>query len=404
MNDPLSDAIVRFRALPLERTPQRLDPLGVQSAWPLIPLLGAVAIGYGALSTVVHRDQLRSPGLAALALALLVVAAVVAVVRTYPGFAPVGRWSHLAIAATVLAAACLFDAAVWGENLRVQDDWGQIAVALLLLMMPLYRPISEALAVSAVSAFVLGALAAVQAPSMAIDNNPLVYAMVAATPILALAAGASGYARTMTGETLAWREVARAGQGRLDGELRQAAERMIVQERTTALNADAVPFLTALLAGGRVTSDDRDRARAIADELRAAAVAAIERTWLAEMLALALASSGADAVPLLTASRAHDPDRLERALGDDQRAVVGAIVATVARLPGLDPGSVAITVSEPDHPVFVFTARLTEPRRELRRALLPFLSALRSTGLDAGMRVTGGALTLRFAYPGHSGW
>ncbi|WP_426623132.1 hypothetical protein ACPPVW_10835 [Leifsonia sp. McL0607] len=399
MNRVITETIVRYRSMPVERTPQRLDPLGVQSAWLLVPLIGVVAVGYAVYSTIAHQGQLRSPALAICAIVLLTMAVAVAAIRTHPGLAPVGLWSHLAIVGVAVASAVLFDAAVWGRNQRIQDDWGQIAVALVLTAMPLYRPVAEALATAAASALVLGALAAAQASSMAIANHPAVYAMVAATPVLALACGGAGCAWTMTGETLRWREVARAGQLRLDGELRQVAERMVAQERATALNAEAVPFLTGLLASGRITHEDRERARTIATGLRRAAVDAVGRSWLAETVDQALARRGTAEDPQRW-SRVRDPDRLDRVLSDEQRAIVGALVGTVADLPGLDPSSVAIAVSVPDCPVFLLTARAEEPRRVLRSALVPFLSALQSVSMEASMRVRDGGLTVRFAYPG----
>ncbi|WP_431246754.1 hypothetical protein [Leifsonia xyli] len=289
-------AIVGARSIPAERTPQRLDPLGVQSAWLLVPLLGGLALVYAVFSTFVHRSQLRDPDLAVVAIGVLLLTVIVASLRTHPGFAPFGRWSHFSIIGVALTAACLFDASVWGRNERIQDDWGQIAVALLLVAMPLYRPIGEVAGSAVVSALVLGSLAAAQ-HSLVIANVPLVYATVAATPVLALAAGGAGYAWTMTGETLRWRELARQGQARLEGELRQAAERMVAQERMTALNAEAVPFLTGIAQRGVVTAEDAEIARAIADRLRALSVRAVGRTWLDDTLHLALGPRTAQAAP-----------------------------------------------------------------------------------------------------------
>lgn len=398
MNQVLNDTIVRNRSMPVERTPQRLDPLGVQSAWLLVPLIGVVAVVYAIFSTLNHRDQLRSPGLAVAALVVLALAVTVAAIRTHPGLAPVGLWSHVTIIGVAAASACLFDSAVWGQNQRIQDDWGQIAVALLLTAMPLYRPVAEVLTVAVVCAVVVGGLAAAQAPSLQIATHPAVYATVAATPVLALACGGAGYAWTMTGETLRWREVARAGQLRLDRELRQVAQRMVAQERVTALNAEAVPFLTAVLSTGRITDADRQRAHTIAATLRATAVDAVERGWLAETVALALARRGAGADALAT-SGVDDPDRLDRALSDEQRAIVGAMIGTVAALPGLDTGSVRVAVTDPSCPEFLLTARVAESRRRLRSALVPFLSALQSVSMEASMRVRADELTVRFAYP-----
>jgi len=404
--------IVGARSVALERTPQRLDPIGAQSAWLLVPLLGGVAVAYAVYSTVLHAGQLRDVSLAVIAIAVLLIAVVVASIRSHPGLAPFGRWSHFSVIGVTVVAACLFSSSVWGHNERLQDDWGQIAVALLLVWMPLYRPVGEVAASAVVSALVIGCVAAAQS-SLVIANVPLVYATVSATPILALAAGGAGYAWTLTGETLRWREVAREGQTRLEGELRQAAERMIVQDQMTALDAEAVPFLAALLRRGAVTEGDSERARAIADDLRAMSVRAVGRTWLEDTLQLALAprlAAGEASEPAASAARAaaaaptdssrvEDPDRLERVLTADQRAIVGALVATLAARPGLDPSTVRISASEPERPVFLLRAHVEEPRAELRRALLPFVSSLNSVAMRATMRFRSSELTVRFAYP-----
>ncbi|MEV8214380.1 hypothetical protein [Leifsonia sp. NPDC077715] len=397
-------SVVGARSVAVERTPQRLDPLGAQSAWLLVPLLGTVAVGYAVFSSIRHAGQFRDLGLDILAIGVLLLAVIVASIRSHPGFAPFGRWSHFSIIAVALTAACLSTASLWGHNERIQDDWGQIAVALLLVAMPLYRPIGEVAGSAVVSAVVLGGLAAAQ-HSLVISNSPLVYATVAATPILALAAGGAGYAWTMTGETLHWREPAREGQARLDGELRQAAERMIAQERMTALNAEAVPFLTDLLRRQDIAATDVERARVLADRLRSMSVRAVGRTWLADTLSLALGSRLAaigrarDEHPT-PADRVDDPDHLERVLTSDQRAIVGALIATVSGLPGLDPDSLRISASTPDRPTFLLSAQVDEPRAELRRELLPFVSALNATAMDATMRVRGTELKVRFASPG----
>ncbi|WP_374007921.1 hypothetical protein [Leifsonia sp. LS-T14] len=393
--------IVGARSVAVERTPQRLDPLGAQSAWLLVPLLGTLAVGYAVYSTVIHAGQFRALWVGLLAIVVLVLAVIVAIVRTHPGLTPFGRWSHFSIIAVTLTAACLFDSSVWGRNERIQDDWGQIAVALLIVAMPLYRPIGEVAGSAIVSALVLGGLAAAQ-HSLVISNAPLVYATVAATPVLALAAGGAGYAWTMTGETLRWRQVARQGQSRLEGELRQAAERMIAQERMTALNAEAVPFLTGLASRGTVSQEDIDLARGIAERLRSMSVRAVGRTWLADTLDLALGQRRAQTSPA-TADRPEpvdDPDGLERVLTDDQRAILGALIGTIAGRPGLDPASVRIQARDPERPSFVLRAGFDEPQAELRRELLPFVSALNTVAMRAGIELRGRELTVRFAYAG----
>lgn len=403
--------IVGARSVALERTPQRLDPLGAQSAWLLVPLFGGVAVAYAVFSTVRHAGQLRDVPLAVVAIGILLLAVVVVSIRSHPGFAPFGRWSHFSVIAVAVTAGCLFSASVWERNDRIQDDWGQIAVALLIVTMPLYRPIAEVAGSAIVAALVLGGLAAMQ-NSLDIANNPFVYATVAATPILALAAGGAGYAWTLTGETLRWREVAREGQLRLEGELLQAAERMVAQERMTALNADAVPFLEDILRRGSVTPEDAERARTISDGLRGLSVRAVGRTWLEDTVDLALAPRLVDASPTERTgaesaapsstpdfARVDDPDGLERILTTDQRAIVGALIGTVCVQPGLDPATFRLSARDAERPVFVLHAHLEERHADLRREVLPFVSALNSVAMRATMRLRGGDLSIRFAYP-----
>jgi hypothetical protein len=396
----LDDAtIVRLRSVPVERTPQRLDPLGVQSAWALVPVLSVLAVGYALYSTLTHLDQSRDPVLTWVSFGLVVIAAVVFPLRAHPGRTPVGLWTHLSIVATCVVAASLFSASVWGANERLQDDWGQIVVAVFLTAMALYRPVGEVLAVASVAAIILGTTAAFEASFLTIATNPVVYFTVAATPIMALACGGCGYAWTMTGETLAWREIARAGQQRLEPELRDTAKRVVNQERITTLNEQIVPFLADLLQRGEVTSADTATARELASALRNASVAAVNRTWLGETLAQALSARGEEAGALRGVDRVDDPERLERGFTAEQRAVVGAIIATVAKLPGLDPSSVGIVATNPPAPVFELRCRSTDARRTVRSELIPFVSALRSVGMNARMRHAGDQLTVRFSYP-----
>ncbi|WP_431279624.1 hypothetical protein [Leifsonia poae] len=175
---------------------------------------------------------------------------------------------------------------------------------------------------------------------------------------------------------------------------------MVNQERITTLNQATVPFLADLLRRGEVTEEDARRARELADGLRDASVAAVNRTWLGETLAQVLAARGEEASALQTAARVTDPHRLERNFTSEQRAVVGALLSTIAKLPGLDPGSVLIEARDPEYPAFELTCRASDGRRRLRRELLPFLSVLRSVGMAASMRVSNDRLSVRFSYPG----
>jgi hypothetical protein len=376
-----------------ERTPQRLDPIGTLSAWPLAPVTGIVIMIYAAYSTLTHIDQITHPPLAWLALAVIGAAVIYYASRTHPSVSPFTRLGLIVVVVLSAIASTLFSLSVWGGNRIIQDDWGQIAIALIFITLPLYRPIGEVIAAAVFASLVVGIEAALEGPTLSIVTLPLVYFTVAATPVVALALGGSAYAWVMSGDTIRWSAAARESQLRLEPELRESAARVIHQERVTLLNSATVPFFVDLLERDEVSAADIERARVIAASVRRYAVDDIDRDWLEECVLRSVGKSDENAV--------SDPDRLANAMSEEQRGIIGATIASAARAHGFDPGSLAIELAGvAGRAHAILSARIDAPRRELRATFLPFLAALRAVTSDATLDVQNGSVTLQFSYGG----
>ncbi|HEY2557681.1 MAG TPA: hypothetical protein VGI08_11290 [Diaminobutyricibacter sp.] len=376
-----------------EQTPQRLDPIGTLSAWPLGPVIGAVIMIYAGYSTLNHLDQLTDPPLAWFALLVMLGAIVYYSSRSRSTVAPFSRVGMIVVVGLSVLASTLFTLSVWGGNRIIQDDWGQIAIALMFITLPLYRPIAEVIAASVFAALVVGVEAALQGPWLQIANIPLVYFTVAATPVIALALAGCAYASVMSSDTQRWNEAARESQVRLDPELREGATRMIHQERMTLLNSAAVPYLVDVLERGELTADDIERARTIAASVRRSAVHDVDLHWLEESVARSVDHPARGAVV--------DPDTLADAMSEQLRGIVGAIVASASRTHGFDPSSLKIEIAAvAGRAHTIMSAGIAAPGPRLRHAFMPYLAALRAVSTDATLDAQDGSVTIQFSYGG----
>jgi hypothetical protein len=382
-----------------ERTPQQLDPVGTLAGLPMVPLFSAVAIGYAIFSTASHGSQVSHPSFAFAAILVLIASAVVFVVVSRPALAPLGLPAHVCIIGLALVASILFTMSVWGTNKRVQDDWGQIAVALLLIAMALFRPPVEVIVSGLVCALVLGGVGALEAPFLIIKTNPLVYATVTATPVVALACAAAAYSLVMTTALTDWQSRASEAIERLEPEVRAGEARVVHQEQVTLLNEAAVPFLAGLLERDAITESDISRAREIAEELRVGAMADYDRGWLSDAVDRTLSTRSQFWTQKSTRSQIRDPGRLAEHMVAEQRGTLSAFIVALARARRLEEHSLSIDV-EPagDRCSLVLTAHVDSADRSLRSQLIPYLSVLRAISSDARLRVRAGTVTLSFVY------
>jgi hypothetical protein len=413
------------------RSPQRLDPLGSLSSWTLAPIGGVVAIGYAVLSTTWHLGQLADPLFAAIALGTLLAAVGVLIAWAVPARAPFGRSAFITVLALAILAAVASTVATWGFDRLVQDDWGQIAFALLLACMTPLRPPAEIATAACAGAVLLGVVVMLPNAHYAITVGPAIYGIVAATPVLVLGLGGAAYGTVMVRGTERWQASARDGMARLEPDVRISAARSVQQEQVTAMNTAAAPLFAAIIERGAVSDQDIAQATRAAAELREHARRSMHGSWLDDALRQAGIHSMID-----------DPDDVVRLVDTDQRAALGALIAALApsdtsrwptprwsaprwptsrwssseratlrqaQGPSDTPPRPAVS-----HPVTVHITAAAEPQasrarlvlsarvetapRPTARSLLPYVRVLRIVARDARMHVRQHNITVGFGY------
>ncbi|MDQ1582636.1 MAG: hypothetical protein QOF36_690 [Microbacteriaceae bacterium] len=381
----------------LERTPEQLDPLALYALRPVVPVVCAFVVGYAVVATLAHDDQFVNPLLAVAAVLVLVAAAVIFIVAVQPSIAPMRRGTHVLIIGLSIIASGLFTASVWGTDHLIQDDWGQIAIGLLLAAMSAFRPPGEILLFGTLSAAIVGVIAGAETPFLAVASTPILAATVSVTPIIAFSFAAAGSAKVTTAAVLSWRATARRSIVRLEPEVRDGAARIVHREQADLLNQAAIPFFTDLLQRDEITEADKLLAREIAVSLRRCAVATVDRSWLDEAIAGAIAQSGASARS--GPSPLTDPDRLAECMTTEQRGTLAAIIVVLSRSIGFDAESLAATIErDAGRCRLTLVAHVGGPVRAVKAELLPYLSVLRVVAYDARLHVGSGDVALQFFY------
>ncbi|MEO8908475.1 MAG: hypothetical protein ABI310_10455 [Microbacteriaceae bacterium] len=395
----------------VERTPQQLDPLGTFSAWLLAPAAALIALVVVVVETVRQLDQVSSPVLVVLALLLAVTASIGLVWGALPRRAPFTRGRFLAVVLAALAAAACSTASLWGFSRLIQDDWGQIFVALMIAAMAQLRPPRELVFATIVSAALLGAGAWLQSGSLGVPASPISYAVVAIAVPIVLGFGAAAYGNNMLCAIDRWRGRALVGMAHLEPQVRESVTRSVQQAYVTALNDELAPLVEHILSENELTVADRDAAATIADTLRGRAIGMSNTNWLQDALERALAVRGSSVVPGgLTGAMAVcpvvqvvTPDRaVLDAVTSDLRAVVGAILGELLQASGfaIERVEIATSVLEPGSAArFVMRADAAgQPTRLTRARLRPYLAVLRVISDDARMRVADGRIEVEFSY------
>ncbi|TFC05578.1 hypothetical protein E3O42_03230 [Cryobacterium adonitolivorans] len=348
-------------------TQQRLDPLGTLAAWPLSPAIASIVLCYSVIATVLQQDQIRNPLMATLAALAMAAAAATLVVATQPAHSPFGRRIHLFMVGCALLGYVFEQLSRWGGNLLVQDDFGPVCIGLLLLALAPYRPWRE-IALSGVVASVVAILITLpQADAFAVKVPVAVYAIVAATQILAPTAAGAAYSRRIVRSILAWQTDARRAIVARTEEARGQMARAVVEQQVSALKSGVIPFLAELLDRGTLTALDIAQAGQLAADVRRTLVAEIDRTWLDSVASrerAALAERGTPGLLVVA-----DPEHRATAFRADQRAATAALIGALCAAPGFDPHSlvVQITGSSTPTPPRPAPATLTEPQLTLAK-------------------------------------
>jgi hypothetical protein len=379
-----------------ERSMRRIDPLATLASFPLTVAAACAAPFLAVLLTSQHLDDIDSAFVMFVAIVVLVVACVLLVVHVMLANAVRRQFSafaHSVIVVLGVLAALLAAVAQWRSNELLRDDWGPLAVGVLLLGLAPYRPIRSLFISAAGAAFVIGGLAAVQAQQIGSAAPTMAYVVLAVVPVLAPAAAGIAYAVAAVQSRERWQrmteEVARANASNL----RDPIARSVQHERVALLEREVVPFFTSVLQQVEITPADTARAHNIAKTVRGIMVVEANRSWIGATVDEVADRAGVER------GYVSDTERLSDRMSFGQRAAVRALLDALLTDPGFEPASfsAAVTASGSRSSVRI-TATLHEKPRGLSRTVAPYLAVIRAVFLDLEVTVRSSDLTLRFSY------
>lgn len=373
----------------IERAFQQLDPLGALTGRPITIAAAIVIPVFSAVMTWVNRDDIDSWPLAIAALVAITLSGVVLDYASNPLRAPFTLLMH-SVVSGLASLACILNAiSMWESNRFIRDDWGPIAIGLVLLSLSQYRPPKEIASTGLTLGLLVGVVALAQAHSLITDVEPIVYAIVAMTPVLSLSLASAAFGQLLIDGIEVWRLRARRAANAFTDENSGWIARSVQQDRVTILNQDIIPFFADVLQRGTIDHDDRERARAISDAIRAVMVAEADRTWLDIIVEQGIESG----------VTVNDPHRLAGSMGADQRTAVRALIVALVGQPAFEPESFELTLSpEGGKARALLRAGMQTSDSVVRSEFAPYFAVMRIVFSELRVEFSDSVLTVRFSY------
>jgi hypothetical protein len=381
----------------VERTRQQLDPAGSTGIGPVAIFLALGALLYAVVMTARGAAEISNPIFASVAVALLGFAGLIMISGASPDRAPLRARTHAAVHAVTVLAIMSEALGQSGTNAYIRNDWGPIALGILLVGLGPYRPAKEIAGAGMVSAVIIGIITFFEVPSLVTSAPALAFVAVAVAPVLALSLSAAMFSHGVVASIERWQERAQAASVSLVREFREAIARSVQQDRVTILNRDVLPFFTEVLARDTITEVDRNRARMIADSIRQLMVAEVDRSWLEALVEL----TGVERTNRPGAARAivDDPDRVASAITVAQRTAIRALLVAFSNIPGLSRDQLRIVLgNDGDRNHGLITAQLPSTDYVMRSTFAPFLAVMRAVFTTLEADFVHPELTIRFTY------
>lgn len=386
---------------PPERTRQELDPLGAFSTRIITIGAALAAFSYAAGMVVTNLDLIANPGLALLSLVAIGIAAVIVTSATDPYRGPFHRVRHTwAVALSVIGAAMLA-AASWESNAYFSLGWvGPVALGLFSIGMSSYRPVRELVGYSTLAGVLMGFVTMLQAQSNPVEGVPAPALVgIHLLPLLALNFSAAAFTNSMISSVEHWRNKASEAVDRMSEEQQPGIARSVQQDRVTILNREVVPFFADALEADELTPEVRDRARSIAEAIRAVMVAEVDRTWLENLVDHLRARVRRDGGVPDTAPVVFDDDHVANLMNYDQRTALRALLVAIFDQMGNRPQGLEIVLARVDDRCQGFVAVHVEMVDGVVKSRFgPYLAVMRVVFRRLRAEYLQSVLTVRFTY------
>lgn len=391
---------------------QSIDPLGALAAWPLAPMAAVLLTAFAILTTLLHGEQVTSPPLATVAIVLCAASGAIHVVNARPDHGRYGGGAFLLVIGLMSCAMVAQVAGTWGSNRMLQDDFGHIAVGIMLAAAAPYRPAVQIVAVTACASLLAGLLAALQDPYFAVVDVPVIErAVVGVVPVLGLGLASAGYANQLVKAVMTWQRGVASSDAAQEGAVYDGLARTVQQEQLAALSEEVLPFLAGVAAAGTVSDEDIERSRRLARAVRGSLVAELNHSWL-EQLRTHVPQSAEHAPPSVHAPEQHfapptltihDGRRRAFRMAGEQRTALAALLSELSTNARIGASDVTIWL-EPDaaKPTTRTNAsieiELDGAEARARTMLRPYLNVLRLAFEIVTYRMAAGVLRVKFSY------
>ena len=373
----------------VNRAFQELDPLGALTGRP-VTIAAAIGIpAFAAVMTWFNRLDVDNWMLAALALLAITGCGAALAWASSPLHAPFSLRMHIVVTGLAVAAYVLSAASMWQSNQFVRDDWGPIAIGLVLLSLSQFRPPKEITSTGLVIALFAGVFTLAQAHAFATGVAPIVFSIVTMTPILALSLASAAFGRLLINGLDRWRRRARRAVSAFSDQNSDWIARSVQQDRVTILNQDVVPFFAEVQRAGVITEADRVRAREISDAVRAIMVAEADRSWLDIIVSQ---SVGEQAV-------VADPERRATWMTTEQRTAVRALIVALTGHAGFLAEDFSLIIdSKGDTCRARLVVTMNTIDSVIRSEFAPYFAVMRIVFSELKVEFSHATLTLRFSY------
>ncbi|PPF82226.1 hypothetical protein C5B96_09745 [Subtercola sp. Z020] len=305
-------------------TAQEIDPLSGITARIFVVAVSVVAVVVAGALTVLNGSETSSFALVALGLAALVAAFALLIRAADPYRRRVTRAAYGISYALVLIACILESIGQSGTDTDVRNDWGPIAVALVLMVSGSYRPPGEIVLRTLVATIVVAATTLVHFGSL--RSELLTSLTMSGVLVVALGGGAAIFSSSLIAGLRADRQRAAEAREHRDLRDRRRAIEEFLGTDTESLRREVLPFFREVKARDSLTDADRERAAELARSLRATLESSLAIEPLERLV-----------------GRYSDPHAVALSLTDEQRTALRTVLLHFAGDAG--PGARALSLS-----------------------------------------------------------
>lgn len=305
-------------------TAQEIDPLSGITARIFVIAVAVVAVTVATVLTVLNSGEISSIPLVALALLALVAAFALLVRAADPYRRRVTRATYGISYSLVLLACILESVGQAGADTDVRNDWGPIAVALMLMVSGSYRRPTEIVVRTVVATVIVAASTVLH--TGVLRSGLLVSLTLSVVLVVALGGGAAIFASSLIAGLRADRQRAADAREHRDVRDRRRAIEEFLGNDIESLRQDVLPFFREVKARDILTDDDRATAALLARRLRSS----LESSLTAEPLERLV-------------SEFRDADGVAASLSDEQRTALRTLLLHFAGQ--LDRGTETLTLA-----------------------------------------------------------